>query len=284
MQDASTESGPSAVLPVAWYGLSIPQAGPVVRCHSERVHLAAAVYSGVSAIQAVLGESLAKSTSIEGAARIWLDAVYEPLAEALVLARVFAILPRSALPPFEAEHADRVAGAAGHALDARSPVLSLLATRGARPEWNERLRSQVHLALPLASSALLEASPMIASLLDDMGVRLTTVSWGPRLVSTAREVPEHPTFYVADALTTTDPRGRFKIPARDFVFAHDVKSVFGVGGTLGGGTLFAMVLFARQHVTRAVAEQLAPLAAEFRSATLPIAGAGQGKSRSFFEL
>lgn len=234
------------------------------------VHLAEAVFAGVAGIQAALGDALASPSSLESASRAWLDAVYEPLAEALVLARVFAILPRSALPAPEGEHADRVAGAAGQALDGRAPVLTLLATRGTRPEWNDRRRSQLHLALPLVSSALVEASPMIASLLDDMGVRLTSVSWGPRLVSTATEVAEHPTLYVADALTSTDSRGRLKIPAREFVAAHDVKTVFGVGGSLGGGTLFAMVLFARQHVTRAVAEQLVPLArmfSDFRDAT-----------------
>jgi len=233
------------------------------------VHLAAAVFSGRPGIQAALGDALASPRSLEGAARAFLDVVYEPLAEALVLARVFAILPRSALPPPEAAHADRVAAGAGEVLDARSPVLTLLATRGTQPQWNERLRSQVHLALPLVSSTLVEASPMIASLLDEIGVRLTSVL-GPRLVSTAREVPEHPTLYVADARTSTDARGRHRIPARDFVAAHDVKTVFGVAGSLGGGTLFAMLLFARQHVSRAVAEELVPVAADFRDATLSV--------------
>jgi hypothetical protein len=238
------------------------------------VHLAAAVFSGVPGIKAALGDSLAKSTSLENAARAWLDAVYEPLAKALVLARVFAILPRASLPEAEGERADRVAHAAGHRLDTRSPVLTLVATRGMHSEWNERRQSHGHLALPLVSSALVEASPMIASLLDDMGVRLTSVSWGPRLVSSSREVPAHPTFYVPDARTTMDARGRFKIPAREFVVTHDVKTVFGVGGSLGAGTLYAMVLFARQHVTRAVAEQLVPLAEDFRSAAVSVAAKG----------
>jgi hypothetical protein len=237
------------------------------------------MFTGVSGIRVALDEALVSPKSLEEASRAWLDAVYEPLAQALVLARVFAILPRSALPPPEAEHADRVAGAAGHALDGRSPVMTLLATRGTRPEWNERLLSQLHLALPLTSSAVVEASPMVASLLDDMGVRLTSVSWGPRLVSSAREVPEHPTFYVPDAVTSTDTRGRLKIPARAFVVAHDVKTVFGVAGSLGGGTMFAMVLFARQHVTRAVAEQLVPLAAFFRERAVVLAARG-----AFFAL
>jgi len=238
------------------------------------VHLAAAVFSGVSGIQAALGDALASPRTLEGASRTWLDAVYEPLSEALVLARVFAILPRHALPVAEGEHADRVAGAAGHTIDGRAPVLTLLATRGTMPEWNERRRSHEHIALPLVSSALGEASPMIATLLDEMGVRVTSVSWGPRLVSTAREVPDHPTLYVADALTSTDTRGRLKIPSREFVSAHDVKTVFGVAGSLGAGTLFAMVLFARQHVTRACAEQLVPLAADFRAASFSLVRKG----------
>jgi hypothetical protein len=234
------------------------------------VHLAAAVYSRVSGIQAALGDVLSSPRSFEAASRAWLDAVYEPLAQALVLARVFAILPRFALPAREGEHADRVATSAGQTLDDRAPVLTLLATRGAESEWNERFDSRSHLALPLASSAVVEASPMIASLLDDMGVRLTSAASRPRLVNAARQVPIHPTFYVADARTTTDARGRFKIPAREFVASNEVRTVLGVGGSLGCGTLFAMVLFARQHVTRAVAEQLVPLAADFRAATLGV--------------
>jgi hypothetical protein len=126
------------------------------------VHLAEAVFSRVSEIQATLGDALASSTSLEHAAQRWLDAVYEPLAEAVVLARVFVILPRSALPALEAEHADRVAGAAGHKLDGRSPVMTLLATRGHEPEWNERRRSRVHLASARCSRRCCSVSSMTA--------------------------------------------------------------------------------------------------------------------------
>lgn len=255
------------------------QAGPHARCHSRSVHLAAAVYSGVPRIQRSLREELSSVSSLESAARAWVSAIYEPLADALVLARVFAILPLAALPPYEAELAERMARASGSRLDPRAPVLTLLATRGAREDWNHRHRSKGHLALPLASAHAADSSPMVASLLDDLGVRLTSVSWGPRLVSVAREMPEHPTFYVADARTTTDARGHLKIPARSFVRDHDVKTVFGVGGS-AGGTIFAMVLFARQHVTRAVAEELVPLAAEFRA----VAGGGGGAGVPFFEV
>jgi hypothetical protein len=225
-------------------------------------------------IEAGVHERLAASNSapksLEGAARVLVSCVYDAFSDAIVLARLFAILPRSVLPHEEGEHADRFARAAGQVFDARSPVLTLLATRGARPEWNDRRRSRGHLAVPLAPSARAPSSSMVTSLLDELGVRLTSVSWGPRLVSAAREVPEHPTYYVPDAVTTTDARGRFKIPARAFVVEHEVKTVFGVGGSLSG-TLFVMVLFARQHVTRAVPEQLVPLAAEFRRAALPLA-------------
>jgi hypothetical protein len=73
------------------------------------------------------------------------------------------------------------------------------------------------------------------------------------------------TFYVFDARTSVDARGRLTIPAREFVREHDVRTVLGVGGTVRGGMLFTMILFARQHVTRSVADRLVPVAADFAS-------------------
>ncbi len=218
------------------------------------------------------------NATLESAAQAWVETVYDALEESLVLARVFAILPFRALPKREQAHAGRFVYEGDAALDAYSPVLTLIATRGRMEAWNDRARSQRYLATPLTSLAAARAVPMISAMLNELGCvesfRPSTPTFGRDSVATSRLG----TFYVFDARTTVDDQNRLIVPNTEFVETHDVRTVFGLGGTYGGGSLFAMILFARQHVTRVVADQLLPIAWEFKTATLAAAMRGD-----FFE-
>ncbi len=52
------------------------------------------------------------------------------------------------------------------------PCLTLLATAGQRPEWNDRRNSARHQAVPLPSERVLERFPMISQLVRQLGVRV----------------------------------------------------------------------------------------------------------------
>jgi hypothetical protein len=229
------------------------------------VHLAAVDPSLINGLeQSFEGRLPADGLTVEAAAKAWADAVYESLSEALVLARVFAVLPFGALTGRERHEAEKVAVQTEQALSEDAPVLVLMASRGARPAWNDRYASRGHVAIPLASRSFVHSAPMIASLLHELGVEPRS-SWPPPLDDSSEGKMK--TFYVFDASTTTDPSGRRTICDEGFVREHDVRTVFGVGNGHGTSPAFVMVLFARQHVTRAVADRFKPLAQVFAHAT-----------------
>jgi hypothetical protein len=185
----------------------------------DTVHLAS-TESLVPRMARRLGDRIvAEETTLEAAAAVLADEVYVALDGAVVLTRVFGIMPCGTLPGLERERAEQIAARASPALTVDSPVLVLLASRGVNREWNDRKRSARHLAMPLASPAYVEALPMVASLLRDL--RTEPGMGGMR------------TFYVFDARTSVDAHGRHTIPDREFVQQHDVRTVIGVGGALG---------------------------------------------------
>jgi hypothetical protein len=201
--------------------------------------------------------------TLESAARIWTDVVDASLGSALILARVFAVVPAAALPTPDLAFARAVAAQAGHALEQDAPVLALMATRGVCPAWNDRQGSRDHRAVPLASPDYVASMPMVSWLLGELRAELRPRHDGHAIWVSGTGTTA--TFYVFDARTSVDARGRLTIPAREFVREHDVRTVLGVGGTVRGGMLFTMILFARQHVTRSVADRLVPVAADFAS-------------------
>jgi hypothetical protein len=231
------------------------------------MHLASADGGFVAALRSALQRRIAPAApTLESAMAQCIDVVHASLASAVVLARGFAVVPYDRLPAAEREVAAERAAKAGHILAHDAPVVVLLATRGEKPRWNDRHASRDHLAVPLASPASVESIPMIASLLRQLGAEVRPAPDGSaQLVWQGAGAIKLGTFYVFDARTRLDARGQLIIPERSFVQEHDVRTVLGVGGTLPGGTLFAIILFARQHVTRSVAELLVPMAEDFAS-------------------
>ena len=85
--------------------------------------------------------------SVESAAQALASSLYEALPDSIVLARVFVTVPHGECP---ASIRAAVAGVEG--IDALTPLLVLLGTRGRRPEWNSRHQSRGHAAIPLISA------------------------------------------------------------------------------------------------------------------------------------
>ena len=206
------------------------------------------------------------ATSLEEAAQVLATALYTHFAESAILARVYVTVPFAALPPPTQAFVQALPGAAA-ALTGTTPVLSLVGTQGQKVDWNDRRKSKQHAAIPLISAEFVDGIPMIARLLRELGVPLDWIDShdARRLVSTIGSTGG--LFYVEDAVRAMDDRGRKVIPAVDFVFAYDVKSVFGTGGAYSGGQMLVIVVFCRDPVARVTAQMFLPLVDLFKGKT-----------------
>jgi hypothetical protein len=201
---------------------------------------------------------VALATSLEDAAQALATALYTQFAESAILARVYVTVPFSALPAPTRAFVQALPGAAV-ALTGTTPVLSLIGTQGQKVDWNDRRKSRQHGAIPLISADFVDGIPMIARLLRELGVPLDWIDShdAQRLVTSIGSTAG--LFYVEDAVRAVDDRGRKVIPAVDFIFAYNVKSVFGTGGAYCGGEMLVVVIFCRDRVARITAEIFLPL-------------------------
>lgn len=158
---------------------------------------------------------------------------------------------------------------ADHALGGKSAVsttrcLTLLATAGDLPEWNDRRRSSGHRAIPLASEKMVEQAPMIARLIQQFGLDISTVITPERAPLMVLEQKTYNVFHVQDA------RGSPYVPAQeDFVVPHKIKSVLGFGGLFPNGDLFAVILFSKVSIPKETADMFSTLALGVKLAVLP---------------
>jgi len=221
----------------------------------------------IAQLWATVGPPIERATSIEEAAQALATALYTQFAESAILTRIYVTVPFAALPPPTRAFVQGLPGAAT-ALTGTTPVLSLVGTQGQKVEWNDRRKSKQHRAIPLISAEFVDGTLMIAKLLRELGVPLDWIDShdARRLVTTIGSTAG--LFYVEDAVRAVDDRGRKVIPAVNFVFANDVKSVFGTGGAYPGGqTLVVVVFFCRELVARATAEMFLPIIDLFRGKT-----------------
>lgn len=194
----------------------------------------------------------------------------------VVLARVFVVTPLRALPPAEQTVARATAVAAGHVapLPITVPVLALLGTAGTQPAWADRTRSAGHRAIPLVDAKFVEGAPMIAELLSALKVDLSAFGRDAGNLLRPMAGGLNQRFFVPDAPETTDARGRKIIGAQDFVHAHGVRSVFGMGGTYVDGTVVAAILFTTELLTTSVVDRYPSLIGTFKLATGSLVAGG----------
>lgn len=201
--------------------------------------------------------------SIESAARDACRFLYEELEmadgkRACALVRCYKVHDYGLLP----EELQRFARAQLEGTGPPGPhlrCLTLMATVGDEPQWNDRRRSTGHQAIALPSAAVVERAPMIAQLFRAFGVELrAAVKPAPEIV---RELGgrSYGVFYVPEAA------GSPYIPAQDFVERYGIRSVIGFGGSLLSGDLFAIILFTRVRLSEEVADRFRSLALEVKS-------------------
>jgi hypothetical protein len=227
---------------------------------------------------AAVKPALQKRASLEDCAQAVADAFFKAFAESTVLVRVFATVPFRDLPPDNRRFVrDLVAqkGPSGLLTD-DTIVLSLMGTRGVLPTWNSRHDSRGHIGIPLASAEFVEEIPMIARLLKELGVSVEGLEPGRSRIVTRTLGSLTGVFYVPDARTAVDDQGRPIIGALDFVERHGVVTVFGFGGAyLMERSFAAIVVFAREAVSRETAESLSRLASVLKTATMGLVADGR---------
>ncbi|NJK33169.1 MAG: hypothetical protein HC927_12610 [Deltaproteobacteria bacterium] len=217
-----------------------------------------------------LQRAIHRAPSLEAAAQEYARTVYMALSDSLVLLRVFAIVPWRELPAEDREFVRALSEAAdmGAAISPDTPVLSLLGTMGTEPEWCERRRSVGHLGIPLISSEFVAGIPMISRLLKQIGVALDWIDRSDVAIVGKTFGIQSGVFYVADAATAVDSRGRKIIAAQPFVARHGVRTVFGVGGGYVGTPVYTTIIgFCRDAISPAQTEGFRGHIARFKAET-----------------
>ncbi|HST60902.1 MAG TPA: hypothetical protein VLK84_19525 [Longimicrobium sp.] len=177
-----------------------------------------------------------------------------------VLVRFFVTQPYRALPPEMKDAACAILGCPP-AIETMN-CLSLLATAGDEPAWNDRRRSSGHQAIPLPDERMVEQVPMLAELFRSLGVdQHALVTRDAELLFGGGEGKMYRVFFVPEA------EGSPFIPAQEgFVQPCGIRSVLGWGGVLHGGELFAVILFTRVAVPEQSAERFRHVALDVKAA------------------
>jgi hypothetical protein len=231
----------------------------------------------VSTLRSRVERELANCGSFQQASQKLTDILYEELIASAVLFRIFATIELDKLPAKEKDFALEIARGRGFLdeLQSRTPVVTLLGSRGKLSQWNHRLRSEHHLAIPLTSASFIKTIPMVSRLMGDMGTGLDWVQKQERNMIVTSMGKMARVLYVEDALQSRTGDGFDVIPDRSFVTENRVRTVLGLGGAYLNGAIVAVVLFTSELVPQDRVEKLMPVMHGFKIATMK--GVMQGK-------
>ena len=216
--------------------------------------------------------------TLAAAAQALADTVFPAFEESLALVRVFATVPFGDLPGANQGFVRSLLRERPQTppMPGTTPVLSLMGTRGIKPEWNDRMMSRGHVGIPLASAAFVDSIPMIARLLSEFGLAIEGMDDGGARIVRSKVGNLSGMFYVADARTEMDDHGRLIISAQDFVEEHGVRTVFGFGGAyMLERSYVTVILFAREPIAAERARELAPLSSALKATTMRLVDQGR---------
>lgn len=199
-------------------------------------------------------------TSMEEAARRITTYLYDGLGDgsggrACALVRLYKTHPFGDLP---AEAQEFVAASLGSAPPAGVRCLTLLGTAGDLHAWGDRRLSSGHQAIALPSEQVVTGLPMVAQLIAELGLEISTVIRPDPGRASEFSQRTYGVFHVPDAL------GSPYVPAQDFVVEHGIRSALGFGGMLYSGDFYAIVLFSKVFVPDVAAQNLKILALAVR--------------------
>ena len=181
----------------------------------------------------------------------------ETNARACTLVRFYLTHPFASLPQDDKAFASRLLNGARPTPGLK--CLTLLATAGDEPAWNDRRHSHGHRAIPLVSVQMVESAPMIAALIGQFGLAIDAVVSPPKMAESLAG-KTYNVFHVPDA------RGSSAIPAQaEFVIPYGVRSALGFGGVLRSGDLFAVIMFTKVPISEDTAGRFRNLALEVKT-------------------
>jgi len=234
-----------------------------------------ATWAQIEALRDGLTRDLPATRTLATAAQLFVERLVGGFAS-VALARVFHVTALRRLPSDVQADAAAFASSAGRTvpLDASTPVLTLMGTAGDEPAWNDRTRSEGHRAIPLVDKRLVDGAPMIAALLAGLDVELAPLEVNGPIQLRFLSGGINARFYVPDARTTKDARGRLIIANEPFVANHGIRTVFGMGGAFLDGSLIASILFTREELSAAEVDRFPSFIGTFKIATGPLVEAG----------
>jgi hypothetical protein len=228
----------------------------------------------ISHLATKIEDAIAGCDCLADAAQEYTNVFYEEFRESIVLVRLFATVPFAELPAPNQTFVTALAASAGPAaaVNGQTLVLSLLGTRGEKPAWNDRRHSRGHVGIPLASGEFIDAIPMMSRLLKELGLSLDWINSRDSTIVAKVLGRTAGVFYVPEARTAVDHKGRKTITAQDFVAAYNVKTVFGLGGGyLTSHGFVTSIIFLRETIEKRQAERFTPLINTFKSHTVTLA-------------
>ncbi|NNJ25494.1 hypothetical protein [Alienimonas chondri] len=211
--------------------------------------------------------------SLEEASGEVLDLLMEQFGESIVLTRLFATVAYGQLPSENQSFVRRLTTnkLAGALLTDDTPILSLMASRGVKPAWNDRRQSAGHLGIPLVSADFVDSIPMIARLLAEVGFEMDWLAADSGGIDVNTLSKMSGVFYVRDASSAVDDQGRKIISAQGFVRDAGVQTVFGLaGGFAIDKTFLAILFFCNETIERRQADQFLPLMSTVKASTVTV--------------
>jgi hypothetical protein len=216
--------------------------------------------------------------SVEEAAQAYVGMLYDGFEESLILLRLFITVSYGDLPATDRQFVDKRADELGitHHMEARTPILTLLGTRGRRAEWNDRQKSKRYRCIPLVSTEFVASLPMLSMQLRSMAFDLNLIDvWEEAVIAKGRADMYRGMLYIRDAGCDRDEHGRMIVPVQEFVVANNVKTVLGVGsGYANHPALLTLFAFTNEIINKREARPLATQLDAFKSLSGELVGQG----------
>ncbi len=190
---------------------------------------------------------------LEELAQFISSSLYKKFEDFAVLSRVYVSFPYGILPQKNKNFVNDLTESLNvqDRLNDETPILSLMGTSGIEPAWNDRKNSKGHVGIPLISSTFIDGIPMMARLLNELGVDIEDLQNEDGVTDLTSDIfgSQQGIFYVADAAAMEDSQGRKIIAAQDFVEKYGVKTVFGFGGKIPNQNAYTVaVLFTKASI------------------------------------
>ncbi|GAM10804.1 hypothetical protein OR1_03101 [Geobacter sp. OR-1] len=215
----------------------------------------------------------------QDAAQMLVDALFNRFSESLVLLRLFVTMRYDRLmePDRLFVNARGRDSGTSHLIHDATPIFTLLASRGTRPEWNDRTRSEHFRCIPLPSAAFVSSLSMLSRQFASVGLDTSCFDdWGQTVVVTGCADRFRGVLHIRDSAADTDGQGRKIVPRQQFVAEHRVKSSFGFGsGYPNHPTLVTLFAFTSEELGEQAMAPVPGLLEAFIAATGPLVGAGR---------